>query len=377
MLESDAFFNDNYEESRERFRNSINEVKRIFPSASLTIKHVGDSNDDLTIDVIEANASNKHENLLIITTGLHGIEGYMGAAILQLFIREYLPLINNQDTGLLLVHSLNPWGMKHKRRVNENNVDLNRNFIYDWLKLDKNFNEQYSKATGFFNKKAQISSIIRYNLSYNLSLIKTLFILRPKGLSNAVLLGQYRYSNGIYYGGKNYEESTEYIIYLLRKYIKIYSNIVMIDIHTGYGPRNQMCIVNSASEEKSSEELSLLFSYPLVNKTDSKEFYAINGDMIDFVYVLQQNEFSSKKIYTTAFEFGTYGDSLMANLKSLAAIIKENQLFWYGTKNEVVDSKIKKNFMFLFYPSEIKWREKAIQDARQAFNGIFSAKNII
>ena len=34
-----------------------------------------------------------------------------------------------EDWSLLMIHALNPFGMAHLRRVNEDNVDLNRNFL--------------------------------------------------------------------------------------------------------------------------------------------------------------------------------------------------------------------------------------------------------
>ncbi len=34
-----------------------------------------------------------------------------------------------QNTGALLIHALNPYGFAWTRRVTEDNVDLNRNFV--------------------------------------------------------------------------------------------------------------------------------------------------------------------------------------------------------------------------------------------------------
>lgn len=371
------FFLKEYEEAREVFRNSLNEVKAYNNSAALTMEWVGENNDDLSIDMIKTDAIVEKENLLIITTGLHGIEGFMGAAILQLFIKEYLQLINHQNTGLLLVHALNPWGMKHKRRVNENNVDLNRNFITKWTGLNKGLNTQYQKAANFFNQNGKIESLLKNNLIYSSKLMKSLFMLNTKGLSNAVLLGQYQYPNGIYYGGANYEQSTEYVSSIFNKYFSSYNNIIVIDIHTGYGPSDQMSIVNSSLEKGNSKDFSKQFKYPLVSKTDSDEFYSINGDMIDYIYTLQKDEFSQKNIYATAFEFGTLGESVLAKLSSLKRMIKENQLYWHGADSKEIEDRIKQDFLDLFYPSDEKWRAKAISDAKQALNGILKAKGFI
>lgn len=67
--------------------------------------------------------------LMLVVSGTHGVEGYYGSdcqiAWLETLDEKALPA----DTALLLIHLLNPWGTAHLRRVNEDNIDLNRNFI--------------------------------------------------------------------------------------------------------------------------------------------------------------------------------------------------------------------------------------------------------
>lgn len=66
---------------------------------------------------------------MLMVSGTHGVEGYYGSdcqiAWLDALDEKALPA----DTALLLVHLLNPWGAAHLRRVNEDNIDLNRNLI--------------------------------------------------------------------------------------------------------------------------------------------------------------------------------------------------------------------------------------------------------
>jgi len=67
---------------------------------------------------------------------LNIVIGYAGSSI-QLAIIQYLydQRLYHKSGGerklptIVFVHALNPYGMKMWRRVNENNVDLNRNFI--------------------------------------------------------------------------------------------------------------------------------------------------------------------------------------------------------------------------------------------------------
>ena len=56
--------------------------------------------------------------------------------MLDVFWQEIYPELDTSNTGVLVVANINPYGMKNHRRYNENNVDLNRNFIMDWDSFD-------------------------------------------------------------------------------------------------------------------------------------------------------------------------------------------------------------------------------------------------
>lgn len=372
------YFSSTYETSRSKFRNRLADIKNIWPEAKLVQNRLGSLEEDLTIDIIEAESIQEKKKVLMITTGEHGIEGYVGSAVLQLFFDQFLNKLNPKDTGVLFVHAINPWGMKNKRRTNQNNVDLNRNFIDDWNKLDREMNQNYKKGLPFFQPKGMIGrSEMVDQLKYGIQFFKTFSTLGVKGVADALLLGQYEFPEGPYYGGSGYEENTKWVIEFFRNAFSTYEQVLHIDIHTGYGPSDQMGITNSHLEKESSEELSRLFSYPLVKKTDANEFYSISGDMVDFLYEMKQKEFQEREFYATVFEFGTFGDSLSAQLKSLQIMINENRLYWYGSKSERMEEMIKENFLQLFYPSDLVWRNKAMEDANQAFEGILKAKEYI
>ena len=80
---------------------------------------------------------------IICTSGVHGVEGYAGSAVQIWFLREILheqQKILSQpgqqcdkstwDTRqIMLIHAVNPFGMRNFRRFNENNCDLNRNAL--------------------------------------------------------------------------------------------------------------------------------------------------------------------------------------------------------------------------------------------------------
>ena len=374
-MTEEQYFPQNYESSRLSFRSAIESIREKWPDAQLK-KYMVDTADDLSIDWIEAFPPNG-DLLLVITTGEHGIEGYIGSAVLQMLIHDYLPKMDAKATGLALVHTINPWGMKYNRRTNKANVDLNRNFVSDPLALDRAVNLDYAKLNRFLNPKGKILNI---GMDRFMFLPKLLFNGLMGGFTQfkkATLAGQYANPQGIYYGGRGVQPETRQLMGLYAQWYGRYKKIVHIDLHSGYGPRYRMSMVNSVYEEKSSTDYQILFDYPLVVKTSHEEFYQINGDMIDYVYQFMARDWPQKKFFATCFEFGTLGDKTAANIKGLQTLISENQAFHYGTLKQKDMDKIKTDFMEMFFPSEEAWRKIALDNARQAFNGIFKTWGII
>jgi hypothetical protein len=99
--------------------------------------------------------------------------------------------------------------------------------------------------------------------------------------------------------------------------------------------------------------------------------------MIDYVYRLVNEEFPGKRLYATTFEFGTYGDSTLAGLRSLRALILENQLQQYGARHAYSRAAIQHDFAELFAPTSADWQAKAMADVRRAFRGILQSEGII
>ena len=116
----------------------------------------GENTVDAILLTVRVPSEVNNENVNIIhSSGTHGIEGYLGSAVQLRFLHELfmqnekqLNDNNNQHSTsslslatrrILLIHAINPYGMRHHRRTNENNVDLNRNALTDtmWTEIRK------------------------------------------------------------------------------------------------------------------------------------------------------------------------------------------------------------------------------------------------
>jgi len=378
MTETPELFPASYQAARSRFRDELPRVQARWPAAHLA-RHAVAGDETTTIDWIEAPATGQQEKLLILTTGEHGIEGYVGAAMLQLFIEAYLPRLAPANTGLLLIHAINPWGMAHRRRTNAANVDLNRTFIWDAgdapaeRLYDATFNPGYDQLMPLLNPRGAVRSLAWSRLAFAARLLRALVTVGPGRLKAITLEGQYRHPQGIYFGGRTVPEETAVLMRLFRAHIARYRQILHLDMHTGYGPRYQMSLVNSRWAPRASAELAQRFAYPLVVKTTPNEFYALRGDMIDWVYTLQREAFPDKQLYATSFEFGAYGDSILAGLRSMRTMVEENRLYWHGV-NPPAEARIRDAFAELYAPGDARWRAKAVADAHVAFSGILTAE---
>jgi hypothetical protein len=363
------FFPADYEESRRRFQAMVPELQKRWPQTTLH-QHPLSGFPDISIDWITTRGSTPPKTMLVFTTGEHGIEGFVGSAMLELFFQRYLPRLDPDSTGLTLVHMINPWGMKNYRRTNTNNVDLNRNFVWEPEQIDPGFNPAYGKIRNLVEPQGQIGSLFLEKVRFMIGFIKHQAKLGRARLWEAKIFGQYVYQQGIHYGGNQIEEETVLLKTIFHKAFEGCQRLLHLDMHTGYGPRYQMTLVNSPLESRSSEFFKQTFGYPLVAAMTPEAFYEVRGDMIDYVYMLGQKEFPQVALYATSFEFGTFGESHRQRLRSMGAMVRENQLNWNGASSERIAQRIRNEFVESFYPAEKRWREKALADAGQAFEGI-------
>jgi len=363
---------ESYQQSRDLFIKDLLQVRSHWPSAEHSSFVVSEI-ENLTIDWISANALHTPERLFLLSTGLHGIEGYLGSVMLQLFVNEFMPAIDPAKTGILLVHCINPSGMNRRYRTNAANVDLNRNFIDDFTKMVDS-NPDYPRLDPFFNPKMKPRSEWITKFSYIFQTLKWLAILGPSRVREAALMGQYYKPNGMYFGGCEHQPETLCMMNTIEDWIPRYQRILHLDMHTGYGPRYQMTIVQTPSEPMTSSEAQLKFNVPLVAATNPDEFYPIHGEMADYLY--KKADQFNRKLYSAAFEFGTYGDGLLQGARSLLTTIVANQSVNIQSKTDFADW-ITRDYGELYFPSEPAWLENAIINGRQAFGGILKAEGYI
>lgn len=155
--------------------------------------------------------------VLLVCTATHGVEGFTGSACLLQWLRAHADSSGGllpPSTRAVLVHAINPHGYAWVRRVNEDNIDLNRNFIdHDAPRAP---NALYTAAHPFVRPTADSPP------DWSAADAGLAAVAEANGVSDAmrtVLGGQYEHADGIFYGGTRPAWSNEMIRRIVREHV--------------------------------------------------------------------------------------------------------------------------------------------------------------
>lgn len=190
----------------------------------------GSAGEDLAMDIAWVGPADARR-VLMVSSGVHGVEGFCGSGAQVALLTDAVLLADCAEArlGLLLVHAVNPYGFSHLRRVNEDNVDLNRNFMDFAQPLPDNV--PYAEIAPMLvpahwppsgAEQAQFMKAVA-----------------EKGMDwyqTAVSGGQYQDPRGLFYGGNKETWSNYTLRRVLARFGSGRSSLRWIDIHTGLGP---------------------------------------------------------------------------------------------------------------------------------------------
>lgn len=324
-----------------------------------------------TLDKITIKSRKKTKNRLVISSGLHGIEGYLGHAAIHSFLEKILQSIND-TTEVVIYPTLNPYGMDHNLRTNKNNVDLNRNFSKNNF---TSINENYPTVKPFIEPK-EFKNTVNFNTNYYFELTKLIKNNGVKFLHNAFLLGQSEHQKGICFMGTAFEKETQFILNEFNTLMKTKIPLTWIDLHSGYGPKNKMAVINSRHETETTKEMIEQCNYPYILGNNEDDIYDTDGDIIEKFYESKNQKYSKNDFYATCFEFGTVGTGNLKSIEGLKALIAMNHA-WHYPSNKKFNSYAYKLMEKQFAPKNEKWRTKAEEDFIKATKEVLKYRKLV
>lgn len=291
------------------------------------------------------------ESVLVLVSGTHGIEGYAGSACQASLLASGLP--GDAATATLLVHALNPHGFAAGRRVNEDNVDLNRNFVNHAAPPHNPAYDEVHDAlvpadwTGQ-ERAAADQRLVGYIKANG-----------ARALQAAVTQGQYRHPDGLFYGGTAAVWSNTVLVAIAAGYLTRCRHVAYIDLHTGLGDfavgepifrggldegamrraRDWYGAALTVSQDGTSS------STPIIGNTASAIAASLNRDQV---------------LTAITLEFGT-----LSPAEVLTALRADNWLHLQDTPDPILAMQIGQQMKNAFYPVDPAWRTAVIARARE------------
>ncbi len=224
------YFSPDYAAARKRFRSAAARAAAATESYLLPDQR-GPSGETLSLDIARLGAS-EAQSALIVIAGTHGVEGLAGSGCLVGLLEDRLHDALPTSGCLILLHAINPHGFAWLRRVTEDGVDLNRNFVdfskplpssqayeplHDWL---------VPKAWEGEIRRTADAALGAYAQQHGM-----------QALQAAITSGQYTRPGGLFYGGVRETWSARMLLRVVREVLPAsVRRLAVLDLHTGLGP---------------------------------------------------------------------------------------------------------------------------------------------
>lgn len=238
------------------------------------------------------------EQLFIVTSGVHGVEGFCGSAC-QIALLESGIAAAATSASIVLVHALNPYGFAHLRRTNEDNVDLNRNFVDH---AHPPANPDYAALHPLLVPADWDGPL---HLRAEQQLLNAMMERGERTVYSAASRGQYEHPDGVFYGGRRPVWSNSVWREILAELLPRRTGVVHLDLHTGLGRYGYgEAIYVGAANTPGCHALGACLSEPVVALFDGEAVAPqVDGPIVSAVRQAAQGA----DVIPFVLEFGTLG----------------------------------------------------------------------
>jgi hypothetical protein len=333
------YFSTSYREAREKFLTAARAASATISSRVLPDAR-GPEDEELAMDFAWLGPKDPID-VLVLVSGTHGVEGFAGSGCQVGYLIDRLHGSLPRNAAALLIHALNPHGFAWLRRVNEDNIDLNRNFqdfskprpssamyeqLHDWL-VPADWDGPARKAAD--------TEIGQYIARHGLPAFQA-----------AVTNGQYTRPTGLFYGGLAETWSNtclrQGLLDLIGPSVR---RLVALDIHTGLGPTGYGEPIYLAADDRGFDRAKALFG-PDTTRPGGGVATHVTGTLGEAIGTM----YGKCETTCVALEFGT-----KPAMEVLAALRGDH---WLDAEpgRETFKGEIKNQLRAAFYIDSSSWQ---------------------
>jgi hypothetical protein len=358
-MNSAESFSATYDEARAKFLGAATAANGVLER--ITHPERGPDGKDLSTDLAWF-GSKDAERVLVLISGTHGVEGYCGSGAQVDWLRRGELATVPAGTAVLMIHAINPFGFAWNRRVTEDNVDLNRNWVDFDAPLPKNA-DYVTLADAIcppsWNEEAQKKS--------HGSLMQFVQSRGMQAYQQAISGGQYTHPKGLFFGGAGPTWSRRTQTQIFRDKLAKATRIAIIDYHTGLGPWGYAeKIVPVRPDSDTFRRARAWFGASVTSPVSGTSTSAdIAGDGLSAAVGL----LSHAELTCVALEYGT--KPVMDVLNSLRA---DAWLHAHGDVRSAEGRRIKQEVRDAFYGDTDDWKGmvagQSLMACREALKGL-------
>ncbi len=306
------------------------------------------------------------KKLLVLISGTHGVEGPFGSACQTAWLSQNSPWQLPDDTAILAIHLINPWGTAWTRRVNEDNVDLNRNFI-DWPKGPPK-NERYAAlhdalVCPAWEGPARDAATEAYDAwKQRLG--------GYAGIAPIVEAGQYDFPDGLFYGGDGPVWSNRTLIEILSTFAQRATEVVVFDLHTGAGPYGYPALLSVAEHDHAGLEWGRRIFGPalsiVLTGENATTDTGIAATATGYVSAAVRTALPEARVLPLVVECGTLDGATVSD-----AVQADNWLHLFGKIDTPLGNRIKETLRAAFIPEDPHWQRTCLAASLSHFDRAF------
>lgn len=302
------------------------------------------------------------EAVLVLLSATHGVEGFCGSAAQIDFLSRVGPL--PKGVAVLAVHAVNPHGFAWLRRVTEEGVDLNRNYVDFSEPLP--LNEGYDELARAIVPDSLDADVLE---SCDRRLADYLAAHGRDAYERALSAGQYSHPHGLFYGGTRPSWSRLTCERIINDFgLASRQRVALIDFHTGLGPfgyGEPICDhpLGSTGVELARRWYGDSVTEPALGTSSSVAKHGLS----DYGWIHLVGE----PLVFVALEFGTYSFERMKQvLRADHWLHAQGDVDWHAGQTREIKVAIRQHF----YPATPDWQEMVLfrsrQCIRQALSGL-------
>src|SRR5262245_4659185 len=182
--------------------------------------------------------------VLLSISATHGVEGHCGSGAQVATFAEGALAALGRDTAAVAVHAINPHGFAWSRRVTEDNVDLNRNFV--------DHARPYPVNAGYLELRESICPPMWTEESRRAAELAFDAYRERHGamaFQQAISGGQYGDPEGIFFGGHAPTWSNRTLRRIFARVAEHARHLAVVDYHTGLRPYGHGELINPGAPD--------------------------------------------------------------------------------------------------------------------------------